>query len=158
MSLRLQKNERQNSCRKATSFDLLIGQRIRMRRSIVGVSQEELAEKLGISWQQLQKNETGQNRTSVGRLKDIATILNVDVTWFFKDDVAPTTEPFEERPGAARRSSAGVDERMSDDWWSRAPEIGTLICAFMALPNARARRAVIDCAEKLARKSRSKLR
>jgi transcriptional regulator with XRE-family HTH domain len=126
-----------------------------MRRSIIGLSQEELADKLGISWQQLQKNETGQNRTSVGRLKDIATILNVEVTWFFKDDVTPIDEPSEGNLDTVRvkRSSASADERTCHDRPASASEIGKLIAAFMALPNSRARSAAVDCVIKLARNS-----
>ncbi|WP_375266475.1 helix-turn-helix domain-containing protein [Planktotalea sp.] len=63
--------------------DVHVGKRIRHRRWLVGVTQQQLAEKVGIKFQQIQKYETGANRVSASRLWDIAESLDVDVSFFF---------------------------------------------------------------------------
>lgn len=60
-----------------------VGKRIRHRRWLVGVTQQGLAERVGIKFQQIQKYETGTNRVSASRLWDIAEALEVDVGFFF---------------------------------------------------------------------------
>ncbi|QBY01622.1 XRE family transcriptional regulator [Rhodophyticola sp. CCM32] len=63
--------------------DIHVGKRIRHRRWMVGMTQQQLAEKVGIKFQQIQKYETGMNRVSASRLWDIATSLCVPVSYFF---------------------------------------------------------------------------
>ena len=65
--------------------DVYVGQRIRLKRSLLQLSQEELARQLGITFQQVQKYERGANRVSASRLFEIATILNVPVSFFFPE-------------------------------------------------------------------------
>lgn len=65
--------------------DLHVGRRLRLRRGLVGMSQERLAELLGITYQQVQKYERGANRIGSSRLHDIARILDVPVAWFFDE-------------------------------------------------------------------------
>jgi transcriptional regulator with XRE-family HTH domain len=65
--------------------DRHVGERIRVRRTELGLTQEELARQLGISYQQVQKYETGANRISAGRLYEIAEELRVGVACFFED-------------------------------------------------------------------------
>jgi transcriptional regulator with XRE-family HTH domain len=72
-----------------------VGKRIRHRRWMVGVTQQQLADKVGIKFQQIQKYETGMNRVSASRLWDIAEVLGVPVSFFFEglddDREAPQT-------------------------------------------------------------------
>ncbi len=70
--------------------DVHVGKRIRHRRWMVGMTQQQLAEKVGIKFQQIQKYETGMNRVSASRLWDIAEALDVPVSFFFEgiDDEA----------------------------------------------------------------------
>jgi len=67
----------------AHPVDVHVGKRIRHRRWLVGVTQQQLAETVGIKFQQIQKYETGANRVSASRLWDIAESLEVDVSFFF---------------------------------------------------------------------------
>ncbi|WP_293452336.1 helix-turn-helix transcriptional regulator [Planktotalea sp.] len=78
----------------AHPVDVHVGKRIRHRRWLVGVTQQQLAEKVGIKFQQIQKYETGANRVSASRLWDIAESLDVDVSFFFSgiDSVEEETE------------------------------------------------------------------
>ncbi|SFS38633.1 Transcriptional regulator, contains XRE-family HTH domain [Sulfitobacter marinus] len=64
--------------------DVHVGQRIRQRRWLAGMTQQKLAELVGIKFQQIQKYETGANRVSASRLWDIADALGVDVAHFFE--------------------------------------------------------------------------
>ena len=64
--------------------DVHVGKRIRHRRWLVGITQQQLAEAVGIKFQQIQKYETGANRVSASRLWDIAEALGVNVAFFFE--------------------------------------------------------------------------
>lgn len=63
--------------------DQQVGERLRRRRTLLGLTQDQLAAALGISYQQIQKYETGANRVSAGRLAQIAEVLDVQPGWFF---------------------------------------------------------------------------
>jgi len=64
--------------------DVHVGKRIRHRRWLVGMTQQQLAERVGIKFQQIQKYETGANRVSASRLWDIADTLDVQISFFFE--------------------------------------------------------------------------
>ena len=85
--------------RRASDVDDHVGRRLRARRTELGISQEKLADALGISYQQISKCESGVNRVSASRLWDIAQALEVDVGYFF--------EGIKKRAGRARKPSAG---------------------------------------------------
>ena len=63
--------------------DIYVGSRLKLRRLIIGISQKKMAEKLGITFQQVQKYENGINRISASRLWDISKLLKVQVEYFF---------------------------------------------------------------------------
>jgi transcriptional regulator with XRE-family HTH domain len=83
----------QPGAKAATSVDLHIGQRLRMRRKLAGLSQEQLAERLGITFQQVQKYEKGTNRISASRLFAAARLLSVPVSYFFEGLAASEAQP-----------------------------------------------------------------
>ena len=62
-----------------------MGQRLRLRRKLAGLSQTELGEKIGVTFQQLQKYESGANRISASRLFDLSRVLDVPVSYFFDE-------------------------------------------------------------------------
>ncbi len=66
-------------------IDIHVGNRIRLRRSILGWSQEKLANMLGLTFQQVQKYERGSNRVGASRLWDIGNVMNVPINFFFED-------------------------------------------------------------------------
>ncbi|WP_135501838.1 helix-turn-helix domain-containing protein [Roseovarius aestuariivivens] len=80
--------------------DVHVGKRIRHRRWLVGMTQQQLAESVGIKFQQIQKYETGANRVSASRLWDIADALDVEVSFFFEglNSEAPSRENGESVP------------------------------------------------------------
>tara|TARA_R110002094_G_scaffold73665_1_gene81476 strand:- start:1040 stop:1411 length:372 start_codon:yes stop_codon:yes gene_type:complete len=84
----------------AHKVDIHVGKRIRQRRWLTGMTQQKLAELVGIKFQQIQKYETGANRVSASRLWDIADALGVSVSFFFEgmEDVAEQSDQAETVP------------------------------------------------------------
>jgi transcriptional regulator with XRE-family HTH domain len=86
----MRKRQRKSSGRMASKgypnpIDVHVGNRIRLRRTLLGTSQVALAEAIGLTFQQVQKYEKGVNRVSSSRLVDIASALDVDVSHFFQE-------------------------------------------------------------------------
>lgn len=91
-----------------TPLDVLVGERIRKRRQQLGMTQTELAEKIDVRFQQVQKYENGQNRVAASRLWRIAETLQVTVNYFF-EDIAPETDAPDEHAIDSRRKRELVD-------------------------------------------------
>ena len=79
------KGEREH---RASPIDAHVGSRVRLRRTLLGMSQEKLGEALGLTFQQVQKYERGVNRIGASRLFDLARVLDVPIGFFF-DDLPP---------------------------------------------------------------------
>lgn len=73
------------SKKKPNPIDVHVGGRIRLRRNLLGMSQERLGEQLGITFQQIQKYEKGTNRVGASRLQSISAVLEVPVSYFFEN-------------------------------------------------------------------------
>src|SRR5471032_288819 len=82
---------------KPNPTDVHVGARVRLRRTLLGMSQEKLGDAIGLTFQQVQKYERGANRVGASRLYDLSRVLDVPVSFFF-DDMAPAGEP-EAHPG-----------------------------------------------------------
>jgi transcriptional regulator with XRE-family HTH domain len=78
--------------RSTGKYDLELGKRIRLRRVELGISQSDLADKIGVSFQQVQKYEKGVNRVGAARLQQIATALDVPVTFFYESQTREAKE------------------------------------------------------------------
>ena len=92
--------------KKPNPIDIHVGSRIRLRRNMLGMSQEKLGENLGITFQQIQKYEKGTNRVGASRLQAIASILSVPVAFFFED--APGQETGGGNRGFAEEASMAL--------------------------------------------------
>lgn len=77
-------------------IDVFVGNKIRLTRAARGISQQQLADKLGISFQQLQKYERGINRISASRLWEVSQALGVPISYFFDGADSGNLEEFEE--------------------------------------------------------------
>jgi len=122
--------------RDPTDIDRIVSERIYSRRMELDMSQPELADRVGVTFQQVQKYENGRNRVSAGRLYEIARALGVTIQYFY--EAAP-------RLSQARR---GVAEETAE---FQGPAIGEeieLLGAFRRIEKAAARKAVIDLAKK----------
>jgi transcriptional regulator with XRE-family HTH domain len=125
--------------RDPSDIDRIVSERILARRNELDMSQPELAERVGVTFQQVQKYENGKNRVSAGRLYEIAKALGVTIQYFY--DSAP-------RLALARR---GVAEEQSGFDGPDTGEELELLGAFRRIQQAGARKAVIDLAKKQAR-------
>jgi len=98
--------------------DKFVGQRIRERRVMLGLSQQQMADMIGVTYQQAHKYERGINRISAGRLFEIAQVLNVPIGFFFdglEQDVAPEMQGRQRRCLELARNFAMIrDERHQD--------------------------------------------
>src|SRR5919205_4612142 len=86
-------------------IDVRVGARLRLRRNMLGLSQEKLGQAIGLTFQQVQKYERGANRIGASRLHELSRVLDVPVSFFF-DDMDPVRAPaipggFAEPPAAA---------------------------------------------------------
>ena len=77
---------------KPNPIDIHVGSRVRLRRNMLGLSQEKLGEAIGLTFQQVQKYERGANRIGASRLHDLSRVLDVPVSFFF-DDMDPVRAP-----------------------------------------------------------------
>jgi transcriptional regulator with XRE-family HTH domain len=127
--------------RAPNPVDLHVGARIRMRRKLLGVSQEKLAEQLGLTFQQVQKYERGANRVSASKLYEIAKALQTSVSYFF-DGLAETGG--DARSGALEGGSEFMHELVM------TPEGLELAALFPKLKRGRVRRRVLDLVKALA--------
>src|SRR5213592_3191219 len=77
---------------KPNPIDVQVGARVRLRRNMLGLSQEKLGEAIGLTFQQVQKYERGANRIGASRLHELSRVLDVPVAFFF-DDMDPVRAP-----------------------------------------------------------------
>lgn len=106
--------------------DVHVGKRVRHRRWMVGMTQQQLAEHVGIKFQQIQKYETGMNRVSASRLWDIADALDVPVSFFF--------EGLADGEAATDDAASAPADLMADK------EALELVRSYYAIPEAQRRR------------------
>ena len=121
--------------------DQHVGSRVRMRRVMLAMSQQQLAEALGITYQQVQKCEKGANRIGASRLQQISHILQVPVAFFFEG--APNALAPHGSNGSAL-SMAEIDDFVSDLDGLR------LMRAFMRIDNADLRRRIVMLVQEIA--------
>ena len=104
---------------RPSPIDVHVGSRIRLRRTLLGMSQERLGEALGLTFQQVQKYERGVNRVGASRLFDLSRVLDVPISFFFDDMPDTLTSSF--GSPAARRATgfAEPSDSFADDTLSR---------------------------------------
>jgi len=126
--------------KQANPIDAQVGNRVRLRRMLIGMSQERLGDALGLTFQQVQKYEKGVNRIGAGRLFQVARILGVPVTYFYED-----AENEHAAPGFAEGGARPpVIEFLS------SPDGLQLCLAFMRIREPNVRKRVIDLVKSLA--------
>ena len=123
-----------------------VGSRIRMRRKILGVSQEKLAESLGLTFQQVQKYERGANRVSASKLYQIAKALEAPILYFFEGLPDPTSDKHS-------AIDLGVDRIVSA--LLMTPEGLELATLFPRIDEASVRRRLLELVRALANESKA---
>jgi transcriptional regulator with XRE-family HTH domain len=134
-------SERDHDLRSADDVDAYVGGQVRVRRMMLGISQEQLGEALGLTFQQIQKYEKGQNRIGAGRLYRISQILSVPVEFFYQG--LPSAEDTAEARDAAERN-AEVQRFLA------SAEGHGLTTAFLRIKDAATRRRLIDLVNTIA--------
>jgi transcriptional regulator with XRE-family HTH domain len=128
-------------------IDVRVGARLRLRRNMLGLSQEKLGEAIGLTFQQVQKYERGANRIGASRLHELSRVLDVPISFFF-DDTDPVRAPamggFAEPPAEAFESDP-----------LRKRETVELIRAYFSIEDGTVRRRLLDLAKALAAESDS---
>ena len=115
--------------------DRHVGSRVRMRRIMLGMSQEKLGEGLGLTFQQIQKYEKGTNRIGASRIQQISEILQV-----------PVSVLFEGSPGSSVVFGEAPSPAYIADFLATAEGLA-LVRAFTRLPDIKLRRAIVDMVE-----------
>jgi len=129
-------------------IDRHVGARVRMRRMLVGMSQEKLGEALGLTFQQVQKYEKGTNRISASRLQQISEALNIPLAYFFKG--APVAD------GAINGGFAEGDaeDSLASDFVMTAEGL-SLNRAFARIADPKVRKKIVDLVTALAESENS---
>ena len=130
---------------QANPIDIQVGNRVRIRRMLIGMSQERLGDLLGLTFQQVQKYEKGVNRIGAGRLFEVSRILNVPVDFFYEGVAAQGAPGMSEPEGAPP-----VMEFVSSG------EGLQLSIAFMKIKDAKVRKRVLDLVKSLAEEEEQK--
>ena len=129
------------SAKTPNPVDKYVGSRVRMRRIMLGLSQEKLGDALGLTFQQIQKYEKGTNRIGASRLHQIADILQVPVSFLFEGGPSSST------------SVEGLGEAPSPAYVSdflATSEGLALTRAFTRITDAKLRRSIVDLVEQIA--------
>jgi len=123
--------------KQANPIDIQVGNRVRIRRMLIGMSQERLGDLLGLTFQQVQKYEKGVNRIGAGRLFEVSRILNVPVDFFY-EGVSDAASGANEVDGAPVMDFVSSGEGLQ------------LSLAFMKIKDAKVRKRVLDLVKSLA--------
>ena len=122
-------------------IDKHVGSRVRMRRMMLGMSQEKLGDALGLTFQQVQKYEKGTNRIGASRLQQISNILQVPVAFLF--DGAPDT------PGSTRSAKDTPSPTYVAEFLATSDGLA-LTKAFMQIEDPKLRRRIVDLVQQIA--------
>jgi transcriptional regulator with XRE-family HTH domain len=123
--------------------DKHVGSRVRMRRMMLGMSQEKLGDALGLTFQQVQKYEKGTNRIGASRLQQISHILQVPVSFFFEGAPSAHTSSKADGMGEAPSPAYVSDFLATSDGLA-------LTKAFMRIDDSKLRRRIVDLVEQIA--------
>ncbi len=128
------------STKAPNPVDKYVGSRVRMRRIMLGMSQEKLGEALGLTFQQVQKYEKGTNRVGASRIQQISEILQVPVSFLFEGS-----------PGAtdAKPNSEAISPAYVSDFLATSEGLA-LTRAFTRIGDAKLRRSIVELVEQIA--------
>jgi transcriptional regulator with XRE-family HTH domain len=128
---------------RPSPIDVHVGSRIRLRRTLLGMSQERLGEALGLTFQQVQKYERGVNRVGASRLFDLSRVLDVPISFFFDDMPDSLTTSFglpsNRRPAGIAESADGY----GDETLNRRETL-ELVRAYYRITDPAVRKRVFD--------------
>ena len=144
--------ERPERDSRPSPIDIHVGSRVRLRRTLLGMSQERLGDALGLTFQQVQKYERGVNRVGASRLYDLSRVLDVPISFFFDDmpegmSESPVSGPRGRNYGFAEQQepfAAGVDDQLTKR------ETLELVRAYYRITDPAMRKRMFDLMKSLA--------
>jgi transcriptional regulator with XRE-family HTH domain len=145
-------SERDEKVSRPSPIDVHVGSRIRLRRTLMGLSQEKLGEALGLTFQQVQKYERGVNRVGASRLFDLSRVLDVPISFFYDDMPESLSSAYggpPPLPGARR--AVGFSEKQDafgDDTLNRRETL-ELVRAYYKITDSAVRKRVFDLIKSL---------
>ena len=127
---------------RPSPIDVHVGSRVRLRRTLLGMSQERLGDQLGLTFQQVQKYERGVNRVGASRLFDLARVLDVPISFFFDDMPDGLAGSM---GGGSRRAlgMADAQDTLGDDTMTRRETL-ELVRAYYRIGDPNQRKKVLD--------------
>ena len=128
-------------------IDVHVGGRIRLRRTLLGMSQEKLGEAIGLTFQQVQKYERGANRVGSSRLFDLARVLDVQISYFFED--MPTSVQEKSPSKLMGMSTPPAMEYEPDPMAKR--ETLELVRAYYKIPDPAVRKRIFELTKSVAK-------
>lgn len=143
----------------ANPIDIHVGARIRLRRTLLGMSQEKLADAIGLTFQQVQKYERGANRVGSSRLFDLAKVLDVQVSYFFEEMANGVSEMTPSRLSGA--SIAKLEETRDEFGYPvqgdpmMRRETLELVRAYYKIGDPSVRKRIADLTKAIAKEGRS---
>jgi transcriptional regulator with XRE-family HTH domain len=135
----------EKNARRPNPMDIHVGSRVRLRRMLLGMSQEKLGDQLGLTFQQVQKYEKGINRIGASRLFDLSKTLGVPIDYFYED--APIASPGLSEDPSEYGDKTG--ENTVFDFLSTREGL-ELNKAFVRISDARLRRTIVELVRNLA--------
>src|SRR6202045_691357 len=129
------------STKAPNPVDKYVGSRVRMRRIMLGMSQEKLGAALGLTFQQIQKYEKGTNRVGASRIQQISEILQVPVSFLFEGGPSG--------PASGNGFSEGTSPAYVSDFLATSEGLA-LTRAFTRITDAKLRRSIVDLVEQIA--------
>ena len=128
---------------RPSPIDVHVGTRIRLRRTLLGMSQERLGESLGLTFQQVQKYERGVNRVGASRLFDLSRVLDVPISFFFDDMSDSLATNFGGLPNRRAGGQSDSQDPFGDDTLSRRETL-ELVRAYYRITDPSIRKRVFD--------------
>jgi transcriptional regulator with XRE-family HTH domain len=128
---------------RPSPIDVHVGSRIRLRRTLLGMSQERLGESLGLTFQQVQKYERGVNRVGASRLFDLSRVLDVPISFFFDDMPDSLAANFGGLPARRAGGHSETQDPFGDDTLSRRETL-ELVRAYYRITDPSVRKRVFD--------------
>jgi transcriptional regulator with XRE-family HTH domain len=128
---------------RPSPIDVHVGSRIRLRRTLLGMSQERLGESLGLTFQQVQKYERGVNRVGASRLFDLSRVLDVPISFFFDDMPDSLSANFGGTTGRRPGTNSESQDPFADDTLSRRETL-ELVRAYYRITDPSIRKRVFE--------------
>jgi transcriptional regulator with XRE-family HTH domain len=128
---------------RPSPIDVHVGSRIRLRRTLLGMSQERLGEALGLTFQQVQKYERGVNRVGASRLFDLSRVLDVPISFFFDDMPESLASTYGGQMGRRTGGFSDTQDGFADDALNRRETL-ELVRAYYRITDPAVRKRVFD--------------